>query len=831
MKNTIHYLFLFIFLALFSHALRGQNSFIAPDGEFVWISPQKTLPVLIDTNEYKGVMRAVNHLQSDAEKVTGNKPSIISEPDASELLIIGSAENSQWIKQLISQNKIEGKELVGKNEKYLLTTVENPLPGVNKAVVIAGSDMRGTIYGIYELSRQMGVSPWYYWADVPVEHQPVIAFKEGIYTEGEPAVKYRGIFLNDEWPSLGKWAQQTYGGFNSQFYEQVFELILRLKGNFLWPAMWASAFYDDDPMNGPLADEMGVVMSTSHHEPMALAQQDWKRYGSGDWNYQTNKKGLQEFWKTGMERAKDWESVITIGMRGDGDEPMSEESNITLLQNIVKDQRKIIEQVTGKKAKETPQVWALYKEVQDYYDKGMRVPDDVILLLCDDNWGNVRKLPALDAKPRKGGYGMYYHFDYVGAPRNSKWINISQVQRVWEQMNLTYEHGVKELWVVNVGDLKPMEYPITFFMDMAWNPEQFNAGNLFQHTVDFSKEQFGMTYAPQIARLIDMYSKYNRRITPELLNEGTYSLSNYNEWNTVREEYEALLLEALKIYYLLPQDKRDAYDQLVLYPIQASSNLYDMYYAVAMNKALAAQNNPEANVWADKVKQHFDRDSVLTHQYNKVMSNGKWNHMMDQTHIGYTSWNHPEYNIMPVVQYVDAAPVSQPYLFAEKNGVVSMEAEHYTRASAGNGIEWVIIPNMGRTLSAITTMPATAKPTANTYVEYDFITESKGKANVLIRFSPTLNFNENKGLSYAISIDGNPEKIINLNGHYRGELGKWQADHVIDSETMYHLEGAGKHTLRIRPLDPALVIQKIMIDFGGMKPSYLGAPETIITEE
>ena len=319
--------------------------------------------------------------------------------------------------------------------------------------------------------------------------------------------------------------------------------------------------------------------------------------------------------------------------------------------------------------------------------------------------------------------------------------------------------------------------------------------------------------------------------SPELLNEGTYSLSNYNEWNTVREEYEALLLEALKIYYLLPQDKRDAYDQLVLYPIQASSNLYDMYYAVAMNKALAAQNNPEANVWADKVKQHFDRDSVLTHQYNKVMSNGKWNHMMDQTHIGYTSWNHPEYNIMPVVQYVDAAPVSQPYLFAEKNGVVSMEAEHYTRASAGNGIEWVIIPNMGRTLSAITTMPVTVNPAADTYVEYDFITESKGEASLLIRFSPTLNFNENKGLSYAISIDGNPEKIINLNGHYRGELGKWQADHVIDSETIYQLEGAGKHTLRIRPLDPALVIQKIMIDFGGMKPSYLGAPETIITEE
>ena len=238
-------------------------------------------------------------------------------------------------------------------------------------------------------------------------------------------------------------------------------MVLRLKGNFLWPAMWNSAFYDDDPKNGPLADEMGIVMGTSHHEPMGLAQQDWKRRGTGEWNYKTNGKVLRDFWKSGMERCKDWGSVITVGMRGDGDEAMSEGTNISLLQNIVKDQRKIIEKVTGKKAEETPQVWALYKEVQDYYDKGMRVPDDVTLLLCDDNWGNVRRLPALDAKPRKGGYGMYYHFDYVGAPRNSKWINITQIQRIWEQMNLTYVHGVRELWVVNVGDFKPMEYPIT----------------------------------------------------------------------------------------------------------------------------------------------------------------------------------------------------------------------------------------------------------------------------------------------------------------------------------------------------------------------------------
>ncbi len=830
MKQRVPLLIAFITLLAVSvlpKVCHATQRFVGPTDNFIWISPKGALPILTDREEDKGVVRAIDNLQRDAFKVTGLKPELIYAPDSTNLVIVGSIEHSKWIKELMKAGKIDKTELIGKTEKYIITTVNRPFEGVEKAVVVAGSDKRGTIYGIYELSQQMGVSPWYFWADVPVKKQNTIGIKAGTYTDGEPAVKYRGLFLNDEWPSLGKWAASTYGGFNSQFYEQVFELILRLKGNFLWPAMWASAFYDDDAMNGPLANEMGVVMGTSHHEPMALAQQDWKRRGKGEWNYQTNKKGLDEFWKTGMERAKDWESVITVGMRGDGDEPMSEESNIELLQNIVKDQRSIIEKVTGKKAKETPQVWALYKEVQDYYDKGMRVPDDITLLLCDDNWGNVRKLPALNAKSRKGGYGMYYHFDYVGAPRNSKWINISQIQRVWEQMALTYNHGVKELWVVNVGDLKPMEYPISFFMDMAWNPEKYDESNLFQHTVDFCKAQFGGQHATEIAHLIDNYSKYNRRITPELLNENTYSLTNYNEWENVRQAYEELLLDALKIYYLLAPQYRDAYDQLVLYPIQASSNLYDMYYALAMNKALAAAQNNQANFWADQVVACFERDSVLTKHYNEVMANGKWNHMMDQTHIGYTSWNHPEKNIMPTVTYLPDETEPQTYTFVEQEGVVSIEAEHYTQASTNDGIEWITIPNMGRTLSAITTWPNTVQPQANTYVSYDFKTTSMGEANVIVRFSPTLNYNENKGLSYAIKIDDAPEQMVNINGHYNGDLGQWQAEHVIDSKTMHRLEAPGTHTLRIRPLNAGLVMQKIMIDLGGLKPSYLGAPETV----
>lgn len=794
---------------------------------FTWIKDGKALPILVDANEDKGVLRAVNNLQLDAFQVTGATPEIIRHPSGKQVLIIGTLESSQWIKELVQSGKINKEDLEGKREKYILTTLQNPVKGIDEAVVIAGSDKRGAIYGIYELSLQMGVSPWYYWADAPIQKHSTISFKSGSYTDGEPAVKYRGIFLNDEWPCLGNWAADTFGGFNSKFYEKVFELVLRLKGNFMWPAMWNSAFYDDDPMNGPLADEMGIVMSTSHHEPMGLAQQDWKRRGTGAWNYQTNGQVLRDFWQTGMERCKDWESIITIGMRGDGDEAMSAETNTALLEKIVKDQRKIIEKVTKKKAKETPQVWALYKEVQDYYDQGMRVPDDVTLLLCDDNWGNVRRLPAIGSKPRKGGYGMYYHVDYVGAPRNSKWMNISQVQRMWEQLSLTYEHGVRELWVLNVGDLKPMEYPIQFFLDLAWNPQQYNEDNLLLHTEDFCAQQFGEKYAKQAAYLIDNYSKFNRRITPELLNSRTYSLDNYNEWERVKNEYSALAMEALKLYYLMPESHRDAFDQLVLFPIQACANLYEMYYAQAMNHALAAKNDTQANQWADKVQACFERDSVLTYHYHHIMSDGKWNHIMEQTHIGYRYWQQPDKNSMPrVIRVPEARIAPEPPVYQEADGYVAVEAQNFTRRMNGANAHWITIPNLGRTESAITTAPNTVTPDNEMYVEYDFTSAKDGEVTVFARFSSTLNFNDYKGMRYAVSIDGGEEQIVNINGHYKGELGQWQADHVITTNTKHMLAQPGKHTLRIRPLDAALVLQKVMIDFGGLKPSYLGAPQS-----
>ena len=831
MKNIkTHYLFITLFIISF-FVSESKASYIGQivqtqknGNEFPLVENKVPVPIIYDESDFKGVTLAIDNLFSDFEKVTGNKP---TRESGKYVLIIGTVGHSSHIDQLIKDGKINSKELDGKFEKYIIQTIPNPMSGVAEALVIAGSDKRGTIYGVYELSKQIGVSPWYWWADVPVKRAQNLYVQPGIYTEGEPAVTYRGIFINDEAPAFQGWCEEVFGGVNSKMYVYMFELILRLKGNFLWPAMWSNAFYDDDPANGALADEMGIVIGTSHHEPLGRAHDEWRRYGEGAWDYEKNPEILREFWQGSMERMKNFDVVATVGMRGDGDAPMSKEADIALLEKIIRDQRQIIEKVTGKNPEETPQVWALYKEVQDYYDKGMRVPDDVTLLLCDDNWGNVRKLPDINAPKRKGGYGIYYHFDYVGGPRNYKWINVTQIERVWEQMNLSYTHGVDKIWVVNVGDLKPMEFPISFFLDMAWDPNRFNSGNLHQYTEDWCAQQFGDEYAQESARMIELYTKYNSRATPEMLSDRTYSMENYDEFATVLNDYKDLALDALRLYNRMPPEYRDAFDQLVLFPINGMCNLYEMYYALAMNKMYVAENDLRANAFADKVKECFERDSLLTIHYNHNISDGKWVHQMDQVRIGYTYWQQPPRSVMPKVEYVDRE-IPKEKRFIEKDGYISIEAYNFARLHGTNGIQWEVIPNLGRTGSAVSTFPQNVYPQANdaVYIEYDLQTVSSGEVEVQLYLSPTLNFNANEGLRYALSFNGGKEEIVNFNGHYDGSLGRWQGERIIVSSTKMSIVGAGNYTLRIRVLEPGIVIQKIILNFGGLEPSYLGAPES-----
>ena len=782
------------------------------------------------TNEHSCVQRAAASLATDFEKVTGTRPASSDNP---KILIGTVGTNKQidlWVKQGLLPN------LKGKTEKFIIKTIGEQL-------VIAGSDKRGTVYGIYELSRQIGVSPWYFWADVPIEKHADIYIKKGEYTDGEPAVRYRGLFLNDEAPCLTTWVKNTFGTDfgDHRFYEKVFELILRLKGNYLWPAMWGWAFYADDPENLKTADAMGIMMGTSHHEPMARNHQEYARdrKGWGAWNYATNKQNLDRFFREGIERMNGTDDIVTIGMRGDGDEAMGNGTDTKLLESIIDNQRRIIKEVTKRPAKETPQIWALYKEVQDYYDAGLRVPDDVTVLLCDDNWGNVRRLPTAEEQKRKGGWGLYYHVDYVGAPRNTKWINVTPIQNMWEQLQLAYNGGIRQLWILNVGDLKPMEYPIQLFMDMAWNPTKYtvdcsasplgSSKNLLDHTRDFCAESFGCDQACEAASILNLVSKYNGRITAEMLDAKTYTT---DEFAQVVAEYQALEARALRQFITLKPECRDAYRQLILFPVQAMGNIYEMYYAQAMNHELAAAGDPDANCWAERCRQAFKRDSLLCLQYNKEIAGGKWDGMMIQKHISYKDWNdwYPA-DVCPDLIAVDT-PVQGP-TFTPKDGYISIEAEHTFSRTDATAAKWTVIPFMGRTRSAVALMPYTTGTDGAT-LTYRFKADGAKTAKIHVITKSTLDFLDKGGLVYDVTLDGNSPVSINFNANLNEKPENIYsiyyptiARRVVEKEVELPLAASQDiHTLTLHPQDPGIVFEKIVIDLGGYQPQYLFGRES-----
>jgi hypothetical protein len=405
----------------------GETNFVqasADPGTFP-LSGETAAPLLLDPNDWLGVLRAADDLRNDVRQVTARAPEIQhdTKSSAKNLVVIGTIGKSRIIDQLAREKKIDVSPVAGKWESFFIEVVPRPFPSVESALVICGSDKRGTIYGIYELSEQIGVSPWHFWADVPVRKQDKLFVSPGKFVYGPPSVKYRGIFLNDEAPALTGWVKWKYGSvpgrfdvanYGRGFYTNIFELMLRIRANYLWPAMWNNAFNEDDPETPRLADEYGIVMGTSHQEPMLRAQKEWdrgigKRYGN--WNYnQTNQQPvLQQFWREGIRRNKKYESIVTLGLRAENDSGLPIGKDMT--EEIVKVQRGILAEEVNSDLTKVPQMWCLYKEVQDFYKQGLRVPEDVTLLWAEDNWGNIRRLPTAEERKRSGGAGIYYHFD------------------------------------------------------------------------------------------------------------------------------------------------------------------------------------------------------------------------------------------------------------------------------------------------------------------------------------------------------------------------------------------------------------------------------------
>ncbi|WP_406439476.1 glycosyl hydrolase 115 family protein [Streptomyces sp. NBC_00631] len=639
-------------------------------------------PVVVSADDHPGVVRVAGDLRDDIERVTGVRPAATI---ARRAVLVGTIGRSPLIDALVASGKLDVTGIRGRWETSLQTVVDHPMPGVEKAFVIAGSDPRGTIFGAYDVSYGIGVSPWHWWDDVEPVHRDEVWVLPGRHTQGTPAVKYRGFFLNDENPALGTWAPAYFGpgkapgypgGFNADFYARVFEVLLRLKGNYLWPAVWGRAFAEDDPENHRRASAYGVVMGTSHEAPMMRGIEEWNRHaaggtdpygGTGEWSYLRNAEAIRAYWRAGIQRMVDegFEGVVTLGMRGNGDTGLPDGDGIELMQEIIAAQRKIIEEVTGKPAAETPQVWTLYKEVQRYWDRGLRAPDDVTVVLTDDNWGNIRKHPS-PQEPRGGGYGLYYHFDYVGAGRNYKWVDTANLRNVWDQLHQAHAYGNHGLWVANVGDLKGNELPTEFFLDYAWNPDRWSFDRLGEWERRYARQNFGVAVAREIAELLARYGQLQARRKPELLNrritlsdtgqvvyddQQTPFSFGHRELERVTQEWRELGRKAARIARRLPAAAQDAWFELVGYEVTATANLYALREAEFTNLLYARQGRAATNALAAQAEQGLAADLALAERFSTQVAGGKWQGFQTQPHIDYgdvdrygpnAPWQQPE---------------------------------------------------------------------------------------------------------------------------------------------------------------------------------------------
>ncbi|GJC90635.1 hypothetical protein ColLi_13473 [Colletotrichum liriopes] len=605
---------------------------------------------IYDSSDPVGLSIAINSLASDFEQITGTKPPVHSwtgtgqsnstlgrritnSTISTDIVVIAATVDSPLVRQLESDAKIRVEDIRGRWETFRTVVVENPLPGVSRGLVIAGSDKRGAMFGVYTLAEQSGQSPLHWWADVPAtKHEKVYALNK-ITTHGEPSVKYRGLFINDEAPALvGWWGRKnniTDFTLDSEFYEHVFDLLVRLKANFIWPAMWASfvpkpgrIFFTDDPRNQQLADDYGIVVSTSHHEPMQRASNEWKQEPRGDWDWVSNKDNVTAFMDEGVQRAGKNETYFTLGMRGTNDGPIQADDPIAVLEDVFATEREILakhyDNVTA-----ANQVWTIYKEVATYYAAGLNPPDDVTLMFTDDNWGNVQRLPTEKERERSGGIGLYFHFQYVGRPKSWKSQNTNNLPKVYKELSQAHERGANQIWVMNVGDIKPNELPLSFAMDLAWNTSNFDYDTIPSYLNALASRDFGSEHAENISAALFTYSHLVGLRKFEIVQPTTYSVLNYREAERVLEAWKQLADKAAALQAAVPEDRRNALFHLLTYPALIGYHYHFIIINSARNRQHSFERRNSANTLAQQILEHFDQDFDLTEEYDSMLD-GKW---------------------------------------------------------------------------------------------------------------------------------------------------------------------------------------------------------------
>lgn len=848
-------------------------------GRFVLYDRGRATPLQVSSGDFPVVRLVTSALAGDIGSVTGKRPEILGAKTAlrrKHLIIIGTVGHSPLIDRLLARGRLDASAIGGKWESALTTVVKHPFANVDSALVIAGSDRRGTSYAVFELSRQIGVSPWSWWADVPARRHAFLAVNTGTYIQDSPSVRYRGIFLNDEDWGLRPWAAQKMDpqlkNIGPHTYARLFELLLRLHANTLWPAMHPGTLpFNAVPQNAILADRWGIVMGSSHAEPLLRNNVgEWNEKRDGPWNYALNRAAIIKYWDERLKTNGKFENEYTVGMRGVHDSAMEATGaprvKARLLERIIAEQQRLLAERVNPDVARIPQVLWLYKEVLGLYRAGMRVPDDVTLGWTDDNYGYIRELPDHAERTRSGGSALYYHVSYWGDPHDYLWLCSTPPALMREELSKAWDHGVRRMWIVNVGDLKPAEADIDYFLGTAWDEPAMSRLSQREYLAKWSGKQFPERYAAPIADLLDGYYRLSFVRKPEFMgfnqNGGPIERTAFNPlaWGDQNRQrmraWQRLSTQAAALGKRLPADYRDAYFELVAYPIEAAAAQNEKFLWNDRSYLDAAQGRKGAERSnAARAREAYNRIQDLTRRYDSL-AGGKWDGIMSSH-----PRNLPVFD-MPASAEDEGYPPALPKTwggsaaaggqhsrgtgFGEESRTVSIDAAHFeSEHDAGRG-DWQVRPELGPPGGSVffgepgSTRQAawvgaenedrTRSMSAAPWIEYDFTTVSEGDALLSLYLLPTHPLDSAHRLRYAVALDDRAPVVFDASGvgGKGSSVTPWRSNVLRNSEIQTLDLGRlppGKHRLRLIYGDPGVIFEHIVVTFPGAPPAYPFPPE------
>jgi hypothetical protein len=839
MRKIIYLILPVILLAgqtLPANTVRVANS--AEEGAFPLVAGGQAAQLVIDPQDIEVVNVAATAFKGDIQLITNIQASVANTITTAKPVIIGTL-GSSFISQLVTAGKLNASKLQGKWETFLISVIDNPLPGLEQALVIAGSDPRGTAFGVFELSRMMGVSPWVWFADVLPEHKNELYITQGESIFGPPSVKYRGMFINDEDWGMQPWAAKNMdptirpnggGDIGPRTHERIFEMMLRTKSNYFWPAMHnctkAFWFYKENPV---IARKYQIVLGGSHCDILLRDNEDeWRNNFAaeypgvtrGDYNWRTNRQTLIRYWGDRIKESINNPAVYGIGMRGIHDSGIegynTDEERKDALEDLFTTQRSMLRDTLGKPADQIPQLFIPYKEVLPVYNLGLNVPDDVTIMWVDDNFGYIRRLANPAEQTRSGGGGVYFHFSYWGSPEGYDylWLGTTSPAHTSFEMSKAYDLNCKTAWIFNVGDIKPQEFEYQFAMDLAWDVERWRPENAANYTLFWANETFGNTLGAQIAEIKTQYYHLGASGRPEHIQWNNFSMA---EMEYRMAAYEELVQKTKTVEAQIPQRLKDAYFELIAYPVEASwaMNRKILGAKLSFEYAALGQKNAALDAALD-AQQAYQLILDLTHKYNKGIAGGKWDGMMDYAPRSHSFFYDPTVVDEDQIDEGSIAP-------APRDSVRHFEITTYTTKN-GNGKNILTIPRLGVGEASLAVHPLdltvynAGNITTAPCAEYT-LPVAKGENNIQVKCFPTFPIYEGKSLRYAISINDETPAFVTVGnglggGNALGENARWIVDvrrSYTLGETLYQSDADKDITVRIYFAEPGLVLSGLSV--------------------